>query len=161
MIMKKKLQTTVNGKFYELLVEPNKLLVEVLRDELGLTGTKFACSTGSCCSCTVLLEGRAVKSCSVLAMQVQGKNLTTIEGLAEGDKLHPLQESFVRNHGFACGFCTPGMAMAVKGLLEENYNPTDQEVRGAIEGHICRCGTYPNIVKSALEAAKEMREGKR
>lgn len=152
--MKKELKLTVNAKPYELAVEPRTLLVEVLRNELGLTGTKLACSSGSCAACTVLVNGKAVKSCSILALQANGKNILTIEGLANGANLHPLQKSFVKNHGFACGYCTPGMILSAKALLDENSNPTEREVRQAISMHLCRCGTYPKIVKSILDAAK-------
>jgi len=158
--MRKELKLTVNGKVRELAVEPRTLLVEVLRNDLGLTGTKMPCSSGSCLGCTVLLDGKAVKSCSILALQADGRDILTIEGLADGDKLHPIQESFVENHGFQCGYCTPGIIMAAKGLLDENPSPTEQEVREAIAGHICRCGTYPRIIKSILNAARMMQEGK-
>jgi aerobic-type carbon monoxide dehydrogenase small subunit (CoxS/CutS family) len=159
--MKKELQLTVNGKSRKVSVEPKTLLVELLRNELGLTGAKMSCSCGSCCACTIILDGKAVRSCSVLALQANGRNVLTIEGLADGDKLHPIQESFVKNHGFQCGYCTPGFIMAAKALLDESPNPTEPEVRDAVEGHICRCGTYPRIVQSVLDAAKMMREGKK
>ena len=155
--MKKELSVTINGKQYELSVEPKTLLVELLRNELALTGTKVACASGSCLACTVLVDGKAVKSCSVLALQVNGKSVLTVEGLANGGKLHPIQESFVKNHGLACGYCTPGMMLLAKALLDENPNPTEQEVRQAISDHLCRCGTYPKIVKSILDAAEVMR----
>lgn len=137
-------------------VEPKTILVELLRNELELTGTKIACSSGSCGTCTVLVDGKAVKSCSILALQVKGRDVLTIEGLANGDNLHPIQESFIKNHGMQCGYCTPGMIMSAKALLNENSNPTKQEVREAISGNICRCGTYPKIVKSILAAADKM-----
>ena len=156
LIMKKELSVTINGIQYELSVEPKTLLVELLRNELGLTGTKVACASGSCLACTVLVDGKAVKSCSILALQVNGKSVLTIEGLADGDKLHPIQESFVNNHSLACGYCTPGMVLSAKALLDENPNPTEQEVRQAISNHLCRCGTYPKIIKSILDAAKLM-----
>ena len=154
--MKKDLNITINGKKYELAVEPRALLVDLLRNELGLTGTKVACDSGSCLACTVLVDGKAVKSCSILALQVNGKSVLTIEGL-EKDKLHPIQESFIKNHGLACGYCTPGMILSAKALLDENPNPTEDEVRHAISDHLCRCGTYPKIIKSILEAAEIMR----
>lgn len=155
--MEKIINLTVNGKPHKLAVKPNTTLAELLRNELELKGTKIACDIGACGSCTVLLDGKAVKSCSILAPQVEGRNIVTIEGLANGDQLHPIQESFIRNHGFQCGFCTPGMILCAKALLDENPNPSEYEVREAIGGHICRCGTYPNIVKSILDAAKVMR----
>ncbi len=155
--MKKELMLTINGIPYEVLIESKTLLVELLRNELGLTGTKIACSSGSCGACAVLVDGKAVKSCSVLALQVTGKSIMTIEGLADGDKLHPIQESFVQNHGLACGYCTPGMIMSAKALLDENPGATEQDVRLAISNHLCRCGTYPKAIKSVLDAAKVMR----
>lgn len=155
--MKTELSVTINGKPYEFAIEPRMLLVELLRNELGLTGTKVACSSGSCGACTVLVDGKAVKSCSILAPQVDRKSVLTIEGLADGDKLHPIQESFVKNHGLACGYCTPGMILLTKALLDENPDPTKEEVRRAISDHLCRCGTYPKIAESILEAAKVMR----
>ena len=157
LIMKKELIVTINGKPYQLAIQPKTLLVELLRNELGLTGTKVACSSGSCCACTVIVDGKAVKSCSVLAMQANGRSVLTIEGLADGDKLHPLQESFIENHGLACGYCTPGMILTAKALLDENPNPTEQEVRRTVSDHLCRCGTYPKVIKSVLEAAEKIR----
>ena len=154
--MKKELKLTVNGKSCELTVEPKTLLVELLRNELELTGTKQGCSSGVCTACTVLVDGKAVKSCSILAFQANGRDVLTIEGLEDGDKLHPIQESFIKNHGMQCGYCTPGMIMAAKALLDENPSPSEQEVRKAISGRLCRCGTYPKIVKSILAAAKMM-----
>ena len=154
--MKKDLNLTVNGKSYRILTESRTLLIELLRNELGLTGTKMPCNSGSCGACAVLVDGKVVKSCSILALQVNGKNVLTIEGLATGDKLHPIQQSFIENHGFQCGYCTPGMIMSAKALLDEKPNPTQQEVRESISGKLCRCGTYPKIVKSILAAAKMM-----
>lgn len=155
--MKKEINITVNGKSHKFELEPKTLLVELLRNEMGLTGTKRGCSDGSCETCTVILDDKAVKSCSVLAVQADGKNVLTIEGLADGDKLHPIQKAFIENHGLACGYCTPGMIMLAKVLLDENPNPKEEEIREAISGHICRCGTYPKIIESIQEAAKEMR----
>lgn len=155
--MKRNLSVTVNGRPREYAVEPNVLLVELLRNELGLTGTKVGCSSSSCGACTVLIDGKAVKSCSILALQANGKGVLTIEGLAEEGKLHPIQESFIKNHGLACGYCTPGMIMLVKALLDENPDPTAEEVKEAISGHLCRCGTYFKIIESTLEAAKKLR----
>lgn len=159
--MRKELKLRINGVSYELAVEPKTLLVELLRNELGLTGTKMPCSDSACGGCTVILDKKAVKSCSILALQADGKDVLTIEGVAEEDRLSPIQESFVRNHGFQCGYCTPGMILAAKALLDGDLNPTEHEVRKTISGHICRCGTYPKIVESILEAAKVMREDKK
>lgn len=144
----------VNGIEHELEVEPRLLLVHALRDNLGLTGTHVGCDTSNCGACTVHLDGKAVKSCTVLAVQADGADVRTIEGLAptEGE-LHPLQEAFWNNHGLQCGYCTPGMIMAAAGLLAENPNPTEEEVRHGLEGNLCRCTGYHNIVKAVLEAA--------
>lgn len=147
----------VNGKEYKIDVDPTWSLVYVLRTVLSLTGTKNACNIGACGSCTVIVDGRAINSCLMLAMQAEGKNITTVEGLAEENKLHPLQRAFINNHGLACGYCTPGMLMAAKVLLDMKPNPSEEEVREAIGGHICRCGTYHRIVESILIAAKTMR----
>jgi carbon-monoxide dehydrogenase small subunit len=144
----------VNGSEHQLEVEPRLLLVHALRDHLGLTGTHVGCDTSNCGACTVHLDGRAVKSCTVLAVQADGANVTTIEGLASGEDLHPLQEAFWNDHGLQCGYCTPGMIMAAAGLLAENADPSEQEVRHALEGNLCRCTGYHNIVKSVLDAAK-------
>ena len=144
----------VNGVEHQLEVEPRRLLVHALRDSLGLTGTHVGCDTSNCGACTVHLDGRAVKSCTVLAVQADGASVTTIEGMADGDNLHPLQEAFWNDHGLQCGYCTPGMIMAAAGLLAENPNPTEDEVRHALEGNLCRCTGYHNIVKAVLDAAK-------
>ncbi len=144
----------VNGVEHELEVEPRLLLVHALRDRLGLTGTHVGCDTSNCGACTVHLDGKAVKSCTVLAVQAEGAEVTTIEGLAPGDELHPLQEAFWTDHGLQCGYCTPGMIMAAAGLLADNPNPTEQEVRRGLEGNLCRCTGYHNIVKAVLDAAK-------
>jgi aerobic carbon-monoxide dehydrogenase small subunit len=144
----------VNGVEHQLEVEPRLLLVHALRDNLGLTGTHVGCDTSNCGACTVHLDGRAVKSCTVLAVQADGAKVTTIEGMGSEDQLHPLQEAFWNDHGLQCGYCTPGMIMAAAGLLAENPNPTEQEVRHALEGNLCRCTGYHNIVKSVLDAAK-------
>ena len=148
--MKKELSVTINGNPYECTVEPKMLLVELLRNDLGLTGTKVACSSGSCCACTVIVDGKAVKSCSILALQAHGRSVLTIEGLADGSQLHPIQESFIKNHGLACGYCTPGMILSAKALLDENPSPTEDEVRHTISDHLCRCGMYPKAIKSIL-----------
>jgi aerobic carbon-monoxide dehydrogenase small subunit len=147
---------TVNGEQRSHEVEPRLLLVHYLRDVLGLTGTNVGCDTSSCGACTVHLDGEAVKSCTVLAVQADGSNVTTIEGLApSADELHPMQRSFQENHGLQCGFCTPGMVMAATSLLQENPNPTEREVREGIEGNLCRCTGYHNIVQAILAAAVE------
>jgi len=156
--MKKELKLTVNGESYQLFIEPKKLLVEVLRDELGLTGTKRGCDSSSCAACTVLLDGRAVKSCSILAMQASGRSITTIEGLADGPNLHPIQQSFIDHWAFQCGFCTSGQIMAAKALLDENPNPTMEEVKLAMDGHLCRCTGYNMIVEAILAAAQELQQ---
>jgi carbon-monoxide dehydrogenase small subunit len=147
---------TVNGAMREADVEPRTLLVYLLRETFGLTGTNVGCDTSSCGACTVLLDGESVKSCTLLAAQADGRELTTIEGLADGDELHPLQESFHKNHGLQCGYCTPGMIMAAASYLKEDPNPTEEDVRLALEGNLCRCTGYHNIVKSILDAAGSM-----
>ena len=144
---------TVNGARREADVEPRTLLVYFLRETLGLTGTNVGCDTSSCGSCTVLLDGESVKSCTLLAVQADGREITTIEGLAPDGELHPLQEAFHRNHGLQCGYCTPGMIMAAESFLKENPTPTEEDVRQALEGNLCRCTGYQNIVKSILDAA--------
>jgi carbon-monoxide dehydrogenase small subunit len=143
----------VNGVEHDLEVEPRLLLVHALRDNLGLTGTHVGCDTSNCGACTVHVDGDAVKSCTVLAVQADGAQITTIEGLGTEDNLHPMQESFWNNHGLQCGYCTPGMIMAATALLSENPNPTEDEVRHALEGNLCRCTGYHNIVKAVLDAA--------
>jgi carbon-monoxide dehydrogenase small subunit len=147
------LRLTVNGVRHELDVEPRLLLVHLLRDELGLTGTHVGCDTSSCGACTVHVDGDAVKSCTLLAAQVDGAEVTTIEGLAPADGLHPLQEGFWEKHGLQCGFCTPGMIMAAADLLRRNPNPSDEEIRHGLEGNLCRCTGYQNIVEAVKAAA--------
>jgi carbon-monoxide dehydrogenase small subunit len=149
-----KVSITVNGTLTEHEVEPRLLLVHYLRETVGLTGTNVGCDTSSCGACTVHLNGESVKSCTVLAVQADGQDILTIEGLANGDQLHPMQEAFRENHGLQCGYCTPGMVMAAVGLLNENPDPTETEVRMGLEGNLCRCTGYHNIVKSILAAAK-------
>ena len=144
---------TVNGVAREADVEPRTLLVYFLRETLGLTGTNVGCDTSSCGSCTVLLDGESVKACTLLAAQVDGREVTTIEGMAADGQLHPIQEAFRRNHGLQCGYCTPGMIMAAASYLQENPSPTEEEVRHALEGNLCRCTGYHNIVQSILDAA--------
>ena len=148
---------TVNGAVHALQVEPRELLVSVLRDRLSLTGTHIGCETTSCGACTVLLDGRSVKSCTVLAVQAQGQAITTIEGLAGPDRLHPVQEAFRRCHGLQCGFCTPGMVMAAVSLIDEGRAADERSVRTALEGNLCRCTGYHNIVRAVLSAARAMR----
>jgi aerobic carbon-monoxide dehydrogenase small subunit len=147
---------TVNGVARKADVEPRTLLVYFLRETLGLTGTNVGCDTTSCGSCTVLVDGESVKSCNLLAVQVDGREVTTIEGMATDGQLHPIQEAFHRNHGLQCGYCTPGMIMAAASYLQENPNPTDEQVRESLEGNLCRCTGYHNIVKSILDAAGQM-----
>ncbi len=149
----------VNGKPYEVIIEPHMLLVDVLRDKLGLTGTKYACGTGDCGACTVLVEGKPVLSCLTLAMTVRGKDILTIEGLVEGTTLHPIQQAFVDNGAVQCGFCTPGMILSAKALLNENHNPTRDEVEVALAGNLCRCTGYVKIVDAVLAAVETMGQG--
>jgi aerobic-type carbon monoxide dehydrogenase small subunit (CoxS/CutS family) len=156
------LRISVNGESHELYIKPKKLLVEVIRDELGLTGTKRACTTASCGACTVLLNGMAVKSCSILAMQADGAEVITVEGLAEGAKLSPIQRSFLDEGAYQCGFCTSGMLMSATALLKENPNPTKEEIKEAIHGNICRCTGYNSIIRAILGVAEgKYREGER
>jgi carbon-monoxide dehydrogenase small subunit len=145
---------SVNGEAREAEVDPRLLLVHLLRDELGLTGTHVGCDTTNCGACTVHLNGESVKSCTVLAVQADGAEVTTIEGMAGPDGLHPLQEAFREKHGLQCGFCTPGMIMAAADLLNRNPNPTEEEVRHGLEGNLCRCTGYHNIVQAVLTAAE-------
>jgi carbon-monoxide dehydrogenase small subunit len=148
-----KVKLTVNGSAQEHDVEPRLLLVYYLRDVVGLTGTNVGCDTSSCGACTVLVDGESVKSCTMLAVQADGTDITTIEGLASGDQLHPMQEAFRENHALQCGYCTPGMVMAAVSLLKEHPNPTEAEVREGLEGNLCRCTGYHNIVQAVLHAA--------
>jgi carbon-monoxide dehydrogenase small subunit len=148
-----RISVTVNGVSHEDDVEPRTLLVHYIRDVLGLTGTNIGCDTSSCGACTLHMNGESVKSCTVLAVQADGTDLTTIESLAQGGQLHPMQEAFRQNHGLQCGYCTPGMVMAAIGLLNENPHPTEAEVREGLEGNLCRCTGYHNIVKAVLAAA--------
>ena len=150
---------TVNGQTHAHDVAPRLLLVHYLRDVLGLTGTHVGCETSLCGACTVHLNGEAVKSCTLLAVQADGTEVTTIEGLAQGEALHPVQEGFWEEHGLQCGFCTPGMIMASVQLLERNPNPTEAEIRHALEGNLCRCTGYQHIVNAVQYAAQKMRQG--
>lgn len=149
--MKKELKLTVNGQPYEIYIKPNMLLVDVLRKELKLTGTKKGCESASCGACTVNIDGMAVKSCSVLAMQAYGKQITTSEGLATGENLHPIQKAFLDHGAYQCGFCTSGMLMALKGLLNENKKPTKIEIKEAIDQNVCRCTGYNSIIRATTD----------
>ena len=148
-----KICVTVNGTVHESEVEPRTLLVHYIREVLGLTGTNIGCDTSSCGACSIHLDGESVKSCTLLAVQADGRTITTIEGLAQGGEMHPMQKAFMQNHGLQCGYCTPGMVMAATSLLKENPSPTEQEVRTGLEGNLCRCTGYHNIVKSVLACA--------
>jgi len=157
--MKKELKFTVNGQPYELYIKPKTLLVEVLRNELGLTGTKQSCNSSACGACTVVLNGMAVKSCSILALQANGGDVLTVEGLAEGVKLHPIQKAFLDYGAFQCGFCTAGMLMSAKALFTENPSPKTEEIRESIDGNICRCTGYNSIIRALTAVSKgEYRE---
>lgn len=147
----------INGRDVTADVEPRALLVHFIREDQGLTGTHVGCETSYCGACTVMLDGTTVKSCTMLAAQADGADITTIEGVANGDELHPVQEGFWERHGLQCGFCTPGMIISAVGLLEHNQSPTEDEIRHAIEGNLCRCTGYHNIVKSIEYAAAKMR----
>ena len=151
--------TTINGDAVEFLCEPQETLLEVLRDELHLTGTKEGCGTGDCGACSVVMNGRLVCSCLVLGAEAQGKSIETIEGMAQGEKLHPLQQKFLEHAALQCGICTPGFLVAAKSLLERNPNPTEQEVRYWLAGNLCRCTGYNKIIEAVLDAAREMRGG--
>ena len=148
-----KISVTVNGTVHESDVEPRTLLVHYIREALALTGTNIGCDTSSCGACSVHLDGEAVKSCTVLAVQADGAQVTTIEGMATNGVLHPMQQAFMENHGLQCGYCTPGMVMAATSLLKENPHPSEEEVRIGLEGNLCRCTGYHNIVKSVLACA--------
>lgn len=154
---KKEITVTVNGQQHTLEVEPRLLLVHLIREVLSLTGTHIGCDTSNCGACTILLDGKSVKSCTVLAIQANGKSVTTIEGMAENGELHPLQEGFREMHGLQCGFCTPGMIMRATELLENNPNPSEEEIRWGIAGNLCRCTGYNNIVKAIQYAGAKMR----
>jgi carbon-monoxide dehydrogenase small subunit len=151
------ISVTVDGIHRTGDVEPRLLLAHWLREDLGLVGTPIGCDTSNCGACTVLLDGRSVKSCSVLAVQVDGHEVTTIQGLADGDEWHPVQKAFKECHGLQCGYCTPGMVMASVDLLSENPDPTEEEIRAGLEGNLCRCTGYHNIVKAVATAAAEMK----
>jgi carbon-monoxide dehydrogenase small subunit len=151
--MKHPIQMTVNGEVFNLAVDPGKTLLELLREDLGLTGTKKGCDNGECGACTILLNGQPVNSCLILAVEADGKDILTIEGLAEGTRLHPLQEAFIRDGAVQCGYCSPGMILTAKALLDENPTPTEMEIKKAIAGNLCRCGSYHKVVKAVLSVA--------
>lgn len=153
----KQITVTVNGETHSLEVEPRLLLVHMIREVLNLTGTHIGCDTSSCGACTILLDGKSVKSCTILAVQANGKSITTIEGVAQNGELSPLQEGFKENHGLHCGFCTPGMILRATELLANNPNPTEEEIRWGIAGNLCRCTGYNNIVKAIQYAGAKMR----
>ncbi len=160
MSKKIRVQTTINGEATEFLCEPRESLLEVLRDVLELTGSKEGCLTGECGACTVIMDGRPVCSCLVLGVEAEGKKIATVEGLANGIQLHPLQQKFLEHASLQCGVCTPGVLMSAKALLDHNPSPTEAEVRYAIAGNLCRCTGYDKIVRAVLEAARAMQEGR-
>jgi len=149
------LEVTVNGEYYRAKIDSRTTLAEFLRDQLHLTGTKIVCNQGECGGCTVLLDGKAVYSCHMLALDANGKDVLTIEGLMDGEKIHPLQQAFIEKDGYQCGFCTPGQIMAAYALLKENPHPSVDEIKYHLSGNICRCGAYPKIVDSVLHAAEQ------
>ena len=153
------IKVTVNGVEHSTDIEPRLLLVHYLRETLRLTGTHIGCDTSHCGACTVVMDGRAVKSCTVFAVQADGRSITTVEGLEQDGQLHPLQDGFFQEHGLQCGYCTPGMLMTGVAFLKSNNNPSDDEIRHAISGNLCRCTGYVNIVKAYQYAAQKMREG--
>ena len=156
--MKHTIQINVNGRVNEIEIDPWRTLLEVLRDQLNLTGTKQSCAEGHCGACTVLVDGKAVNACLMLALEAEGSDIMTIEGLAEGGgKLHPIQEAFVNYGAVQCGFCTPGMIMATKVVLEENPSPSEEEIKKALAGHLCRCTGYVQIIEAVKAAAQDMR----
>jgi len=146
----------VNGDPYEVMIKPSETLLEVLKNKLGLTGAKHACDTGKCGSCTILIDGKPIRSCLTLAISARDREITTIEGLAKGEELHPLQRAFIKHGAVQCGFCTPGMILFTKSFLEENPEPQEEEIRKALSGNICRCTGYGKIIEAIQAAAKEM-----
>ncbi len=150
-------ETTINGESAEFLCQPGESLLDALRDELGLTGTKEGCSTGDCGACSVMLDGRLVPSCMVLAPEAEGRTVDTIEGVAQGDELHPLQQKFLEHAALQCGICTPGFIVAAKALLEKNPDPTEEETRYWLAGNLCRCTGYDKIIRAVMEAASDLR----
>lgn len=155
--MERIIYLNVNDEVFEVIARPRESLLDVLRNKLKLTGTKIGCNEGDCGACTVIMDGRTVNACLVLAVEAEGCKILTIEGLAKGPELHPLQESFVKHGGFQCGYCTPGMLLSAKALLDENPDPTEAEIRKGISGNLCRCTGYSKIVESIREAARSMR----
>jgi len=153
--MKHAIQVAVNGESCACSVDPRKTLLDLLREDLEMTGTKKGCDNGECGACTVLLDGQPVNACLVLAVEADGKSVLTIEGLSEGTNLHPLQKAFIEHGAVQCGYCSPGMILSAKALLEENPNPTEGEVKKAIAGNLCRCGTYNKVVKAVLSVAQK------
>jgi carbon-monoxide dehydrogenase small subunit len=153
--MKQPVRLTVNGEDHDLFVEPKKTLLDLLREDLELTGTKRGCDNGECGACTVLLNGQPVNACLVLAVETNGQEVLTIEGLADGPRLHPLQQAFIQHGAVQCGYCSPGMILTAKALLDENPRPTEMEVKKAIAGNLCRCGTYNKVVKAVLSVAQK------
>jgi carbon-monoxide dehydrogenase small subunit len=149
---------TVNGEGHKIPIKPHWTLLQVIRNQVGLTGTKKGCGTGECGACIVIIDGKPINSCLTLAAQADGKNITTIEGISKGDQLHPIQEMFSKLGAVQCGFCTPGMILVAKALLDENPNPTEEDVREAFSGNLCRCTGYVKPVKATLAAAKEIRK---
>ncbi|MBS1542571.1 MAG: (2Fe-2S)-binding protein [Bacteroidetes bacterium] len=158
--MEKEITVTINGTGHTVKVEPRLLLVHLIRENLNMTGTHIGCDTSNCGACTVLMDGKAVKSCTILAVQANGKSITTVEGLATAEGLHPIQEGFKENHALHCGFCTPGMMLRAVELLKHNPNPTEEEIRWGISGNLCRCTGYNNIVKAIQYAGAKMRGDK-
>lgn len=156
--MKHQIRLNVNGTDYDLLVEPRKTLLDVIRNELGLIGTKKGCNTGECGACTVIMDAKAVNACLVLAVQAKGKKILTIEGLTDGQRLHPLQEAFIRHGAIQCGYCTPGMILSAKALLDRNPNPEEPEIKEAIGGNLCRCTGYLSIIE-AIKAVSKTQKG--
>lgn len=156
--MKKLITLTVNDCAYEVAVAPNRTLTQLLRDDLNLLGTKEGCGVGDCGACTVIMDGRPVNSCLVLAVQADGSDITTIEGVATSEGLHPIQQTFVEMGAIQCGFCTPGMVLSARSLLEKNPHPTEHEVRGALSGNLCRCTGYQKIVEAVQEASRRMKK---
>jgi carbon-monoxide dehydrogenase small subunit len=156
-MVKQHVTTTVNNDEFEFLCEPKASMLDVLRDELNLTGSKEGCATGDCGACSVVMDGRLVCSCLVLGVEMEGKSIETIEGMADGEKLHPLQQQFLDHAALQCGICTPGVLVAAKALLEKNPDPTETEVRYWLAGNLCRCTGYDKIIRAVLDAAKEMR----
>ncbi len=154
-----KIRLKVNGEEREAEVEPRLLLVHLIRETLGLTGTHIGCDTSNCGACTILLDGKPIKSCTIFAVQADGREVLTVEGLAKDGELHPIQEGFWQEHGLQCGFCTPGMLMTGYAFLQQNANPSEDEIRQAISGNLCRCTGYVNIVKSVEYAARKLQEG--